>query len=180
MRNTPFMQISHATLNEKGLWEPAPWVNANTLTKQFVQMMLAQFSQIAQTVKDTSNTNRSVVAGLHQFDAVSIGTGTTRGILLGTGQTAASRTDYCLQTPLTTNIAHGTPTFELLNPSGTEWDALIHRTFQNNTGAAFTIYEVGLVTIDGNNSWPLLIDRTLYTITWQIGETKTVSYKFTV
>ena len=71
------------------------------------------------------------------------------GIVVGTGDTAATNTDNKLETQLTEgvgagNITHGVMVFVATAVVGANVDMELKRAFTNNTGSAITVKEAGL------------------------------------
>lgn len=80
------------------------------------------------------------VAGEHRY-----------GVVVGTGDTAESNTDYKLQTQLTEGatagkITHGTTVVGTAGVAGANVDMEVKRSFTNNTGSAITVKEAGIYT----------------------------------
>lgn len=73
----------------------------------------------------------------------------THGIVVGTGDTAETNTDYKLQTQLTEgvgagNITHGAMTVGAVAVVGANVDLELKRSFTNNTGSTITVKEAGI------------------------------------
>lgn len=114
------------------------------------------------TALDTSNTSRGLTTAIAVTTALEA-TATTEnfGILIGTGITAPTNTDYTIET----QISHGTGAGQLAYQAtsmgsaavvGANVDTVIVRVFVNSSGGAITIREIGLV---GKNSWYFLLAR---------------------
>lgn len=76
------------------------------------------------------------------------------GIVVGTGDTAETNTDYKLDTQLTEgvgagNITHGEQVIEAVAEVGANVDLEVKRSFVNNTGSTITIKEAGLYMKSG-------------------------------
>lgn len=155
-----------------------PFRRCHSLLKQFIQLLAVQFSQTAQTIKDTGGANRSTPAHATSFLATATNQ-PTYGIVIGTGETAVTMTDYKIETQLTTNIGQGTVTFAVENPNSTTWRCAISRGLTNNTGAVVNIKEVALYTLY-QAAYIFCLDRTLYSVTVQAGETVTLTYRITI
>jgi len=155
-----------------------PFRECHSLLKAFIQMLGSQFSQIAKTIKDTGGTNRSVPAHATNFLATATNQ-TTYGMVIGTGETPVTMTDYKIETQLTTNITHETVTFAVENPDSSTWRLAINRGFVNNTGAEVNIKEVALYVFH-QTAWIFCLDRTLYSVAVQTGETVTLTYRITI
>jgi hypothetical protein len=103
-----------------------------------------------------------------------------KGIVIGTGSDAVTKVDHCLQTPATSSIVYGTQTFEIVNPDPADWHTLIHRGFTNNSAASLAVEEIGMIAYPGSYANYVLLDRTLYPLTIEIGETKIITYKIQI
>ena len=73
------------------------------------------------------------------------------GIVVGTGDTAETNTDYKLDVQLTEgvgagNITHGAMVVGTTAVVGANVDLLLNRAFPNNTGSTITVKEAGLYT----------------------------------
>jgi len=73
------------------------------------------------------------------------------GVVVGTGDTAETNTDYKLETQLTEGvgagrITHASVTFVAAAVVGANVDLVVKRAFINNTGSAITVKEAGIYT----------------------------------
>jgi len=73
------------------------------------------------------------------------------GVVVGTGDTAATNTDYKLETQLTEgvglgNITHGAQVVGTAAVVGANVDLVLTRAFTNNTGSTITVKEAGIYT----------------------------------
>lgn len=76
----------------------------------------------------------------------------TFGVVIGTGDTAETNTDYALETQLTEgvgagNITHGAVVFTGTAVVGANVDLEVKRAFTNATGSTITVKEAGLYVI---------------------------------
>jgi len=101
---------------------------------QWAQAFQEAILALAVTMKDTSATNRSIVAG---------SAGSSPKIAFGTGTTASSFSDYSIQT----QVASGSPVNATANAlSGNTFT--VTATWTNNTGGTVSVSELALyVTI---------------------------------
>jgi len=172
--------IRHTDVSPDGrVLKVHPWRPANTLLRNFAALLLIFFSQVTQSVKDWANADHDDIPRSDNFAVNAALSNTTYGILIGTGETAVTRTDYKLATQVTTDITHSTLSYELLNPTTDDWHILLHRSFTNNTGAAIDVKEVALVAKNAN-TYIYCLDRTLYNVTLGIGVTKIITYKIQI
>jgi len=100
---------------------------------------------------DITNTARIYYAtGAFQTFLINAGVGgTDRGIVIGSGSTPATNTDYKLETMIAHGSGAGQMTYgaQVVNAAGVvgaNVDLVIQRTYTNNSGGDVTINEVGL------------------------------------
>lgn len=115
------------------------------------------------------------------------------GLYFGAGSTAATKNDYCLESPITTGLS-------ITNPSSATWlddgngvySAVADFIVRNTTNEPITVREVGVFTPVGNQNttapngahsavYYVLMERTVLDapVTIPAGEAKLVSYKVT-
>ena len=157
-----------------------PWKRANSLLKQFLQLLAAQMTNTSQVIKDTGGTDRSAASNSSNLRCGDAGTSTTYGIVIGTGVTAVTMTDHTLETQVKTNIAHQAMLSAVENPNTSTWRIAISRGFANNTGAKLSVKEVGLYMKFTDTPWFVCGDRTLYAVDVSSGVTLTLTYRITV
>jgi len=84
----------------------------------------------------------------------------SRGVVIGTGDTAVTNTDYKLENKIAegsgaTQMTHGAVTVNTTGVVGANVDLLITRSFTNNSGGAITVKEAGFyVEIDIPTVYP--------------------------
>lgn len=156
-----------------------PWVKANSLLKQFIQMVAVQLSQANITVTDVDNVDRSVAKHAAQLGVDGAALAVDKGILIGTGTTAVAMTDYKVQTILTAGMTYGINTFAIENPDASTWRLAISRIFTNGTGASVGIREVVIYAWDSQN-YKFCIDRTLYSVDVPNGVAITMTYRISI
>jgi len=160
---------------------------ANSLVIGFMKVLAAMFGSLTLATIDTSNTSRNNVgADADNFDVAAAAGVTTTGIVVGTGTTAVTISDYNLATP----IAHGTGAGQLsygavtfdanTTTSGSSVFFQIYRTLTNNTASTITIEEVGLVGAGSTTGWYFLYDRTLSTKALTAGAATAITYKIQI
>jgi len=157
-----------------------PWKPANSLLKQFIQILAAQSNIAAQVIKKSTGADVSVSSYAIAFRSDATAGTTSYGILIGTGTDPVTMTDYKLQTQVTTNIAHGAHSLAVENPAPSSWRMVLWRTFTNNTGALLTIREVAWYVLAGSVATDYFCaDRSLYTVSVAAGATITLYYRIT-
>lgn len=171
-----------AQLHKDGkILKTLPWKRANSLLKQFIQILAIQMAGANQTLKATDNTDNSTANGAYAFGANAAAAATTLGTVIGTGTDDVTMADYKLKTQVTTNITHGIETFAVENPDSSTWRVAIVRVFTNNTGASLGIREVALyVTAGIGSALKFCGDHTLYSVDVPNGVSVTLTYRITV
>ena len=152
-----------------------PFRQCHCLLKQFIMFMAMHFSQTTQTMTDIGGDNRGTSAHALNF-AADATSGTSQGIVIGTGTTTVTLMDHKLETQITAGIAHETVSFNIENPDSSTWSIAISRSFLNNTGGIINIQEVALY-VSGGASYFFCIDRTLYPVTLEAGEAVALTYR---
>lgn len=181
MRSKFNVEIRAELRNSAGiLLKTYPWKTANSLLKQFIQMLSVQMSNASTSITDTAGTSRSVTSDAYNLRASAPAGTTTYGVLIGTGTTDVTMTDTKLETPLSTNVAHGIVIFAVENPSSTTWRLALIRVFTNNTGSTIGIREVAMYTYATIGGWIVCVDRTLYSVDVPNGVAVTLTYRITV
>jgi hypothetical protein len=165
------------------LIERRPFEEAHSFVSNFMHTLYGLFANatINLGVNTASNTARTLctAGSYNSLSVIAAANVTAYGIQIGTGTTAPAFSDYKLATQTITNVYHFATTAFLNNPSASVFEIIINRSFSNNTGAAITINEVGLVGYYAGSGDSILLDRTLYTVTVGIGMAITLTYKFT-
>jgi hypothetical protein len=156
-----------------------PWKPANSLLKQFTQLMHIQLSQINQFVTRTSGATLELGPSSDNLLVTAASAQTSWGMVIGSGTTPVTMLDYKLETQLISNVNHGAMTFAIENPDASTWRTAITRVFTNNTGATLTIREVGLYATTASTYF-FCIDRTLYSVDVPSGVGVTFTYRITV
>jgi len=157
-----------------------PWRPCRSLLKQFIQNLMYGLSQEVQTVTDIAGTGRAHTT-ITNLLASNAGAGiTTYGILIGTGTTAVTITDYKLETPVTANIAHAIMVFAVENPDTLTWRIALSRVLTNNTGASLGIREVAIYCKIAGTAYFSCIDHSLYSVDVPNGVGVTLTYRITV
>lgn len=101
-------------------------------------------------------------------------------VVLGAGDTAATPNDYALSNDITTNLTYLSG---IASPAGDGVITSITQTYQNSTGAAVTIKEIGLLVGVGYN-WQsggfILMTRKVLDAPVTIPDGKTYSFNITI
>ena len=155
-----------------------PFRECHCLLKQFIMLMAAHISQTTKVITDVTGANRNISANANTFKS-DFGTDNTKGILIGTGATTVTLTDYKIETHLTTGIAYEAMSYTVENPDASTWTIAISRSFINNTGGTVNIQEVALHTFGGAGN-VFCVDRTLYPVTLEAMEAVALTYRISV
>ena len=156
-----------------------PFRESHCLLKQFVQIWLIQASQVHVSMKQTSGAAYSAGPNTVAF-GTHAGAAQTWGMQIGTGNTPVTMADYKLETPLTTDITYGSPSWAVENPDSDTWQMCFSRAFTNNTGSDIGVKEVGIICMASYSAKLFLIERSLYEVTFPAGCTLTMTYKIAV
>ena len=128
---------------------------AESYVQQFLQLLYTAMQPIYAngvtplSVKNTANVAKTPVRDPILFDVLASSGDVTYGIVVGTGSTAVTITDYALGTP----IAHGTGngqlqyggvTYGAPSANTTTSQLTITRNFANNSGGSITVNEIAL------------------------------------
>lgn len=106
------------------------------------------------------------------------------GVYFGSGSTPATKSDYTLESPISTGLTITNPNvFNCTTNGAGQWVISASYVLTNTTAGEINIYEVGVVTpLYASKTYrPFLMERTVLTapITIAPGEAKLVTYKIT-
>lgn len=139
-------------------------------SESFVRSFLRFFGGLFDAVKtsepDITNTSRVIIdtdqsatwSYCDQFFRCDGGAGVqTKGIMVGSGTTAPTNTDYALETRIAHGVGagqlqYGTMTFGAVAVVGVNVDLELQRTFTNGSGATITVREVGIYVYQNDPS----------------------------
>ena len=156
-----------------------PFRASPCLLKQFLQLLSCQMLQLTTSIMRTNGLADNIPAYSRNFKVIAT-TDTSYGTQIGSGETnPVALDDYCLESQLTTNIAHQAVTVATENPDSSTWRLAISRGFLNNGSASVDVKEVGLVVIASGASY-IMIDRTLYEVSFGVGETLTITHRISI
>ncbi len=150
---------------------------ANTLLKQFFQLLERHWGQRAVSVKKV---NGEMHSGYDDDSTFAINAGENNnnyGIVIGSGSTAVNKcSDYALENKLNLDCSAVTVNSTTCDNEKIELSA--YRSFTNNTGSDVTIREVGLYCCGTSTDYIHCIDRTVLSepITLQNGKTIKIMY----
>lgn len=154
----------------------------NSVVQAWIGCLTAQFSNGAVSIKDVTNSTRSISAYQSSMYLNAAANISTHGVVVGSGNVAVAITDYKLQT----QIIHGTganqlqyssamfPEFYSISGGTAKTD--IRRLFTNASGSDVAINEIGLYC-DTYFSYKFCIERTLFSQTLADGESLEVTYR---
>jgi len=156
-----------------------PFRECHSLLKAFIQLI---FSQVAYpeevSIKDYLGNSYAYGANVYNM-RVGQTTATNLGTLIGSGTTPVTLSDYKIETQLTTGITHNNPSFAVENPDSATCRLAIARGFINNSGAQVVVSEVALY-MHYVFGFRVCADRTLYDVTFESGETLTLTYRISI
>ena len=179
MRSKIKIQIRAIVHTKEGrIFKTYPWKNANSLIKAFIQLLAAQMLQVSQSVLDTSNTPQACAGYALNLSAVADVNITTRGIVIGSGITSVTMTDYKLETQITTNVTHSPMVIALENPNTSTWRIALSRILTNNTGGVLSIKEVGLYVCGRSSIYNFCAERTLYSV--DVPDTYPITFQYRI
>ncbi len=167
-----------------GGFEKGRWVEetrrCNSLLLAWVDIFLGIMKQTATSLKDTSGNTTTRNVGVTSLALNAGAAANLFGVMVGTGSTAVSISDFKLDTLIThgtgaTQVAYGAVTVSSPATSGTTRYFTIARTFTGNASAVVTVNEIGLYC-KFDSVYYYCIDRTLSTFTIPIATAKTVTY----
>lgn len=163
------------------------WKKSHSFVLQFLQVAVESFinhaygGSVSVTVKDTSNTNRTLFISATNGALAGVGID-TYGIQLGTGVGAVSNADYKLGTPITHGVAagnlqYGACSYTSAAVIGANVDLYFQRPFVNGSGGTVTPTEVAQIwDASAGVQAPFCISRDLSTQAILNTQTDTVQY----
>ena len=155
-----------------------PFRRCHSLLKQFIQLLAVQVDQSNRQIKAVDGTEYATGTSTANFRS-NPGIGPTNyGMQIGGGNTPVTIDDHVLESQLTASISHLATIVAEENPDAETWRLAMTRGFLNNTGAQVDVEEVGWVSY--NASKATLLDRTLYPVSFNAGETLTLTYRITI
>ena len=128
----------------------------------FLLLLLRRLKDVSVMMKRTSGSNYE--SSLAAWTVAAADSNTSYGILIGSGTTAFSFSDYKPETQLTSNWLHSAcakKSTSLSTETGIT-ETTIQRDFLNNTGSAVDVSEVCIVITDGSNNF-FCIARKVFT-----------------
>jgi len=160
---------------------------ANSLVKAFIANICACANRGTVTgLADTSNTSRDIAGSTgYDFFVSAASNDDNLGVVVGTGTTAVTVTDYALETQIAHGtgagqLAYGASTVNGLITDGSTIYFNVSRVFTNNSGSSITVNEVGLYANIASASYYYMLDRTLSTQAIADTDTATCVYRLSV
>ncbi len=135
-------------------------------------------------IKDVNGGLQTLAAASNSF-GMNAGAGAVYfGILVGTGTTPVTVTDYSLATRINNGSGAGQLNYLIVSITtpatvGNTQSFTVSRGFTNNSGNSITVNEVGMVSNDSGSAY-VLIDRTLMSFSIANGATGIVTYTIQV
>lgn len=170
------IQIQGSVFDERGrLHHKGPWLEANSLVKNYFQCLQCLWDNVTMTVVQTNGTPGNYPIQNLTFKIQAAAAITAYGLVIGTGTNPVTVTDYALQAQVTSNITHGLSS-SLSESFGTNGWRLTHtRNFINGTGALLSVREVAAYTFSSLGN--VMIDRSLYSVDVPANKTLTLNYR---
>ena len=174
---------------------------AESFVRQFLDLLMMQAAMTNEMswheIRDVGNILRAIAFSGLTFATNGAANDDTYGVMVGTGNTAPTITDYALETKIDDGVAagemqYGGVTYGLPTASATESHFTITRDFSNASGGDITVEEIGIYvkamaawiiqSNDRTSGAPDLIFMTIRDvvgggITIPNGETLTVNYR---
>jgi len=158
---------------------------ARSFCLAFLQVLMEQgfATGIVTIIKDVDGVNKTITSHATNFNTTVAAGYNTAGIVLGTGTTTPTNTDFQMET----KIAHGSAATELnyaaqsfveAQEVGANVDYQLVRAFQNLSGGTINVTEAGVISIiySGGSEYALLIHDVFSAVAVADGETITATY----
>jgi len=149
--------------------------------------MLGSGGTLTDNITDTSGTVRAVTNSSQAFQANAAAGTATFGVQVGTGTAANDVAKYALAALIANGAGAGQLQYGAVSVGapatvGQQRKFTVARVFTNNSGAAITVNEVGLVVYGqaGSYIYNFLVERTLSTNTIANGASSTWTYTISV
>lgn len=162
-------------------------LKSKSFVKQFLELLWVQAYPIGRvtywSIRDTSDTLRNIPEEISNYAANAASGISSYGILVGTGTTAPTISDYKLETQIAHGVGVGQLQYGAVTFAAPAWDTTatqftITRNFANASGGAITVNEIGLSVV-GYVSYYFLTIRDVIGggISVPNGQTLTVNYR---
>ena len=153
-----------------------------------VSIMTTTYNESFDTIKTTSGSSGAYLAqnDTYKFGVVAAAGTVSYGIVVGTGTTAESSTQYVLTTPVahgagSGQLSYGVVTLTEATTSGTTAYFTIARTLTNSYASTDLVVKEIAIYVRTGTTYYIMIARDLETFTvTKAGGTKTVTYTITV
>ena len=129
------------------------WRKSRSFVLQYLQLLEGFFRATSLSIKDTGGALRSCpypYSDLSYLFCVGAGDNDSNfGLVVGTGTTAPTNTDYALATQIAHGVGagqldYGAHNFTSAGVVGANVDLIVSRTYYNGSGASITVNEVGI------------------------------------
>lgn len=175
--------ISTQSISRTGKITKSNFRKCNTLLSNYLAFLFIQMSQSNLSLKDTSNTSRTITPASQNLSLNASAADANWGIQLGTSAQAVVLSDYKLITPILHGSTSGKlyyeavtfPTGFVISGSDVYFD--VRRNIINNSGADITYNEIGLTQRNVSNYYHIF-DRTLENFTIVNTEGRIIIYRF--
>lgn len=131
-------------------------MRSKSFVRQFLELLWVQSLQVSENVpyqiRDTANVLQNICEGGYNFGCDAGAGAVTHGIIVGTGNTAATIDDYVIETPIAHGVGGGQLQYGAVTFGAPAADAAVSqftitRDFANGSGGAITVNECGLYVI---------------------------------
>lgn len=162
---------------------------SKSFVEPFLVWVYSMFSTLQLAVTDTAGAERVMYgAGApcnNFFNVNALANDSDFGIVIGTGDTAETNTDWKLETQLTEGvgggqITHGACAIGVTAIVDVNVDLALTRTFTNNTGAGITVKEAGIYEEDDVYNWFHMIVRDVLPTPILVPDTCSLSVIYTM
>jgi hypothetical protein len=160
---------------------------AHSYLKAYQQLLYTHYASVLLNIRDIINTLRAVVRNASDLISAGVVTDDDNGVVIGTGSTAVTISDYKLET----QIAEGVGAGQMEHQAGTKTEPTVagssisctlKRIFINNSGNTITVTESGIYCYGGGTTWDFCIVRDVLPAGVAVpdGGAITVTYTLTV
>ncbi len=160
---------------------------AHSFLVQYNRLWAACFNYVATTVKDTGGTDRSITPTIATFRVTATINQVTRGIRVGTGDTAVAVGDYALETAIANGTGGGQMKHQAMviptdiTVSDPDCTFELKRIINNASGGSITVKEIALYASMDNTYFGCIARDVLgVPVAVPIGGTITVIYTWKI
>ncbi len=158
---------------------------AHSYLKAYNQILYNHYSSASQSVKDTGGTDRSIARNASDFVSGAAIGNDDRGIIIGTGTTAVTISDYQVETKIDEGTASGQMEYQVVtvtapSVSGSSISFTVKRTTTNNSGATITVKETAIYCYGGGTTYHFCIVRDVLVSTVDVPDGGSITVTYTM